>query len=318
MFCKNCGSNLNESMQFCPYCGAEVSFAGNPAPAYEPASVISYETAYTPAPMPYQRKWNLPFGGPNEAYRHPFTENPVSRSISTTVAFLNSAKAFKDSQYPYSERVEQLEREENDIHNWLNDKGTRYAVCGAGLFLLFIMVFKWAISLYSNRGFFGSMPILGTFVLLCSFGVLAVTVYCLNAFRKKFTDKDKKQQRLQEIDMEICSLYAEFQSQIDNENSPVRLNAMNYAWLFPAQDASAYQIAHMIDALQTGRVGSFQDALLNYDRCMHEMKMENTAAQTAEYARRSAEAAERTADASETTAAAAVATMNMNAVRMWA
>ena len=316
MFCKNCGANLNESMKFCPHCGAEVSSAGHPAPAQEPATVISCETAYAPAP--FRRKWDLPSDGPNEAYRHPFTENPVSRSISTTVAFLNSAKAFKDSQYPYSEKVRRLEAEENDIHNWLNDKGIRLAVAGAGMFLLFIMVFKWAISLYSNSGFFGSMPIFGTFVLLGSFGILAGTVYFLNRFRKKFTDKDKKQQRLQEIDVEIRQIFAEFQSQLDDENSPVRINAMNYCWLFPSLNVSVYQISHMIDALETGRVSTFQDALLNYDRCMHELKMEDTAVQTAEYAKRSAEAAERAADASEKTAAAAAAAMSMNAVRMWA
>lgn len=305
MFCKNCGVKVNEGACFCPHCGTKLTET-NPVEKTDP--VIRPVLPEIPE-TPFRRVWVIPCDVPGEAYRHPFTENPASRSIAAAVSLLRSAKAYKDSQFPYAEKVDLLEQEEKEINGWLSEKRFGLAGCAAVLFLFFFGIFKTAISCYTSSGIFGSMPITGTFLLLISLCFLIPAIVFTVRFRKKTTDKDKKLQRLQKIDQEIRQIYAEFQSRIDDAASPVRINAMNYAWLFPTLNVSVYQISHMIEALESGRAGTFQEALLNYDRCMHEIKMENMAVETAEYARRSAEAAERTAESAR---AAAVAAASMN------
>ena len=317
MFCKNCGVKLDDTASFCPHCGTKLTGENTPAPS---EAVINPSDSLPPAEktdVPFKRVWLIPSDVPDEAYRHPFTENPASRSITATIALLRSARAYKDSQYPYFERVNRLEQEEAQTRNWLQSKGTGLAFGAAGLFLLFLLFVKWSKGAFHNDGFFGPMPFIGTVFLLCSLGSLAGAVCVLIRFIRKFTDRGRKQQRLQEIEAEICGVFAEFQRQLDDEGSPVQVNAMNYGWLFPTLNVTTYQISHMIHALESGRAGTFQDALLHYDRCMHEIRMENAAEEAAEYARQSAAAAERTAEAAEA-AAAATASMNITATRIWA
>ena len=327
MFCTYCGKNVGSDDSFCPGCGKKlVRPAFTTAPVTAPAPARPLTPALTVLPPvsepaapeePFRRVWLLPDTGLNAAYDRPFTENPASRSVAASIALLRSAKAYKDSQFPYAEKVDRLEKEEEQIKSWLSDKGGLTAFGAVGLFLGFLLFLKWAVRAYAGGGFLGSMPIVGTFLLLIALALLACSAAALVSFIRKFTRRSSKQQRLLEIEREIRQVYAEFQGRIDDENSPVRVNAMNYGWLFPTLNVSVYQISHMINALQTGRAGTFREALLNYDRCMHEDKMENIAVQTAEFARRSAQAAERTAEAAEA-AAAAAASVNATAVRMWA
>ncbi len=68
MYCKNCGTEINDNTSFCPNCGQSVnSEASNPAPAYKPDQVSYTE----PAQPVYEQPQYQPTQAPVYAQKLP-------------------------------------------------------------------------------------------------------------------------------------------------------------------------------------------------------------------------------------------------------
>lgn len=355
MFCGNCGAQVDDSLNFCPHCGAKMYKPAQETPQPEPqpaaqpvapppaAPQAAIQTApseaytapqtppVTPIPQPspaenrtqedlntpFERKFYLPSDEPGTVFETPYATTNWSQNPSLVLHCLRAAKAFKDEQQLVLNKIDPLEKEEKDIKAWLNDKGIKDLIFAVIAFVVALLLFFFVIRSHPNDALFEFFAwIMFIFEVVLMLGALAASVCFMIAFIRKFTRKGQKQQRLQEIELELRKLYRGFQERLDNPGDPVRQQAMNYTWLFPTLKVTAYQIDYMTNAIETGRARNFQEALLNYDNHVHQLKMENIAIETAEYARRSAAAAESAAAAAQQTASN-TASMNQTATRMW-
>ena len=339
MFCGNCGAQVDDSLNFCPHCGAKMykTAPETPQPAVQPAPAEAYTAPQpqaqpvTPAPAPFQtearaqedlntpfeRMFYLPSNEPGTIFATPYTSTNWSQEPSKVLHCLRSAKAFKDEQQLVFNKIDPLEQEENKLKEWLNDKGIRYPIFAVIAFLVALLLFFIVRRAHPNDALFEFFAwIMVIFEVVLMLGALTAAVCFTIAFIRKFTRKEQKQQRLQEIELELRQLYQGFQKRLDDPGDPVRQQAMNYTWLFPTLKVTTYQIDYMINAIETGRARNFQEALVSYDNHVHQLKMENIAIETAEYARRSAAAAE-SAAASAQQAASNTASMNQTANQIW-